>query len=127
MFSKGTDADKERYEKHEQLIKSLARLENVTWMTSHDQPPESATAIVGDLEILIPMAGLINKAEESARLNREIAKLKKDTERAESKLHNPSFVDKAPADVVIKEREKLHELKSLLMKMEQQLEKIAML
>lgn len=127
LFSKGTAIDKERYEHNAPLIKSLARLEMVTWLAPEDKHPESATAIVGDLEILIPMAGLINKTEESARLNREIAKLKKDTERAEAKLHNPSFVDKAPPEVVDKEREKLHELKSVLMKLEKQLEKIAAL
>jgi valyl-tRNA synthetase len=127
LFNKGTDIDKKRYEKNEQLVKSLARLESVTWLAPNDTYPESATAIVGELEILIPMAGLVNKAEETARLNREIAKLIKDEERVEAKLHNPSFVDKAPADVVLKEREKLHELKSVLVKLEQQLEKIATL
>lgn len=127
LLNKGTDIDKERYETHQQLIKSLARLENVTWLAPHEKHPESATAILGELEILIPMAGLIDKNEESARLNREIAKLKKDAERAEAKLQNPSFVDKAPEDVVNKEREKLHEIKNILMKLEQQLEKIAAL
>jgi len=59
------------------------------------------------------MAGLINTQEESARLTREIAKLTKDIERAETKLQNPSFVDKAPADVVAKEKEKLLELTTI--------------
>lgn len=127
LFNKGTAIDKERYENNEHLIKTMARLEKVTWLKPNEPHPESATAIAGELEILIPMAGLIDKKEESARLNREIVKLKKDTERAENKLNNPHFVDKAPADVVEKEREKLNELKSILMKLEQQLEKIAAL
>lgn len=127
LFHKGTAIDKERYDNHQTLIKSLARLENVTWLSPHEKHPESATAIVGELEILIPMAGLINKAEESARLNREIIKLKKDAERTEAKLQNPHFVDKAPEDVVKKEREKLLEFKNILMKLKQQLEKIAAL
>ena len=82
---------------------------------------------MGELEILIPMAGLIDKNEESARLNKEMVKLKKDAERAENKLQNPSFVDRAPPDVVEKERLRLNELKSTLKKLEQQLEKIASL
>ena len=73
------------------------------------------------------MAGLLDKKEESARLSREIAKLKKDVERAESKLQNPHFVDKAPKDVIQKEQDKLDEAKSVLMKLEVQLEKIAAL
>lgn len=125
LFKKGTSIDKERYENNQHLIKTLARLENVTWLTANEPHPESATAIVGDLEILIPMAGLIDKKEESARLSKEIAKLKKEAERAEAKLQNPHFVDKAPAEVVTKEREKLNEVKSILMKLETQLEKIA--
>jgi valyl-tRNA synthetase len=127
LLTKGTPEDKIRYAANERLIMHFARLESVTWLTADATPPESATALVGDLEILIPMAGLIDKKEESARLNREIAKLKKDTERAESKLQNPSFIDKAPADVVTKEKDKLLELKSTLEKLEQQLQKIAAL
>jgi valyl-tRNA synthetase len=127
LFHKGTEADKKRFAKHETLIKSLGRLESVTWLQLSDTYPESATALVGELEILIPMAGLINKAEESNRLNREIAKLSKDAERAENKLQNPGFTDRAPADVVEKERAKLDELKTTIYKLQMQLEKIAVM
>lgn len=127
LFNKGTSIDKERYDNNQLLIKSLAKLDNVTWLQPGEKHPESATGILGELEILIPMAGLIDKAEESARLNREIVKLKKDAERAEAKLQNPNFVDKAPAEVVEKEREKLYELKNVLTKLEKQLEKIVAL
>lgn len=125
LFNKGTEDDRKRFSANQNLIMNLARLEKTTWLNANDAIPESATALVGDLEILIPMAGLIDKKEESARLEREIAKLKKETERAESKLQNPSFVDKAPQDVVAKERDKLAELKGTLTKLEQQLQKIA--
>lgn len=124
LFNKGTDLDKERFEKNKHLITNLAKFESTTWLSAKETPPESATALVGDLEILIPMAGLINKAEESARLNREIAKLAKETERTESKLQNPSFVDKAPADVVEKEKLKIAELKVTLEKLRVQLKKL---
>jgi len=102
----------------------FARLESVTWINAEEAPKEAATALVGDLEILIPMAGLIDKKEESARLNREILKLKKDAERAENKLQNPNFIDKAPVEVVNKEKDRLLELKNMLEKLEQQLQKI---
>lgn len=127
LFKKGSAADKERFTNNQHLIMTLAKLDKVTWLQENEAHPESATALVGDLEILIPMAGLINKDEESARLNREIAKLKKETERAESKLNNPNFADKAPADVVSKERDKLMELQSTLTKLEEQLQRIAAL
>ena len=107
LLRKGTAIDKERYKRNENLILRLARLESCTGLAENEPHPESAIILVGELEILIPMAGLINKEEESARLTKEIIKLQKEIERAEMKLQNPSFVDKAPPEVVEKEREKL--------------------
>lgn len=127
FFHKGSSLDPARFEKYQHLIKTLARLESARWLTASEPHPESATALVGDLEILIPMAGLIDKQEESARLNREIAKLTKDAEKTESKLENPSFVDRAPKEVVEKERARLAELKAALEKMQAQLKKISQL
>jgi valyl-tRNA synthetase len=127
IFSKGSDLDKSRYEKNQHLIMPLAKFAETHWMQTGEALPEVATALAGDLEILIPLAGLIDRKEESARLNREIAKLAKDAERTESKLQNPSFVDKAPVEVVDKERGRLNELKTTLEKLHQQLEKMASL
>lgn len=127
LLCKGTAIDREWFTRHERLVMSLARLASATWLAADETPPESATALVGELEILIPMAGLIDKQEESDRLSREIAKLKKEVERAESKLQNASFVDRAPQDVVEKERARLLEVKVTLTKLENQLEKIAAL
>lgn len=124
LFNKGDEHDKKRYAANKSLIDTLAKIEKVTWLSPNDPIPESATGLVGDLEILIPMEGLIDKKEESARLTREITKLTKETERAETKLQNPNFVDKAPADVVEKEREKLNELKSVLFKLTERLQKM---
>jgi valyl-tRNA synthetase len=125
LFKQGDANDKKLYEKNQHLIATLAKFEAARWLTAGDSIPESATVLVGDLEILIPMAGLIDKNEESARINREIAKLAKEAENAEIKLKNPSFVDRAPRDVVEKERGRLTELKITLEKLHQQLEKIA--
>jgi valyl-tRNA synthetase len=124
LFNKGTPLDRTRYTKNKNLIDTLARLAETTWLADKATLPESTTILVGDLEILIPMAGLINKEEESARLNREIAKIAKEAERIESKLQNANFVDRAPVDVVAKEREKLGELHTVLSKLEVQLKKI---
>lgn len=127
LLQKGTELDKKRFHDNQHLIMTLAKLADVTWLKADEKHPESATALLGELEILIPMAGLIDKTEESARLNREIAKLLKDAERGEAKLQNPNFVDRAPSDVVEKERVKLNELKTTLNKLEEQLKKIASL
>ncbi len=127
LLNKGTPLDQQRFAKHRFLILTLAKLADATWLVPPAIAPESATAMVGELEMLIPMAGLIDKAEESERLSREIAKLAKEADRAESKLQNPQFVDRAPNEVVEKERMRLADLQNTLQKLAQQLEKIAAL
>ncbi len=121
LLRKGTPVDKNNEQQHHVLLMTLAKLESIKWLNADETPPPSATAFLGELEIFIPMAGFINKEEENARLNREIAKLQKDLSVIENKLNNPQFVDKAPADVVAKERARQVELTSTLSKLEKQL------
>ncbi|UCD32463.1 MAG: hypothetical protein JSV38_00735, partial [Desulfobacterales bacterium] len=89
--------------------------------------PESATALVGEMKVLIPMEGLIDKDAEIQRLNKELDKQQKQYEQVEKKLDNPNFIDKAPAQVVEKERSKLSEIKIAIEKLQEQLEKISKL
>jgi valyl-tRNA synthetase len=105
----------------------LARTESITVLDDEAQAPESAIALVGDMKVLIPMAGLIDKGAELARLDKEIGRLRADIERIQTKLGNPSFVDKAPAVVVAKERERLGEQGAALAQLEAQQAKIASL
>jgi valyl-tRNA synthetase len=124
LIRNATEDDKVLFDRNQHLIKTLAKLESIKWLLANEPYPESATTLAGQLEILIPIAGLIDKNEESARLNKEISKLKKEAERTETKLQNPNFSEKAPADVVSKEQAKLAELKIALSKLEKQLKKI---
>ena len=73
---------------------------------------------------MIPMSGLIDKAAEIARLDKEIAKLRKETERGAAKLGNADFIGRAPAAVVEKERARLAELQTAVTKLEEQLTRI---
>ncbi|NOU21111.1 MAG: valine--tRNA ligase, partial [Methyloglobulus sp.] len=104
-------------------LQKLGRLETITCLQNGGTAPESAMALVGNLKILIPMAGLIDKAAELARLDKEIQKINNELPRAEGKLNNPAFVDKAPADVIEKEQAKLADLRSSLKNLEAQREK----
>ena len=97
----------ELIEKYTTILMSLGKLTFIHILKDDEPVPVSASAVVGDLELLIPMAGLIDKSAELARLDKEIMKLDKDIGLAEGKLNNPSFADKAPADIISKEREKL--------------------
>jgi valyl-tRNA synthetase len=92
----------------------LARTESVTVLEPGQEPPESALALVGEMQVLIPMAGLIDKEAELKRLDKEIARLEGDVARTQAKLANPSFVDKAPATVVEKERERMAESRAAI-------------
>jgi len=120
----GKDSDRERLTANHNFMCRLAKLEGITWLNAEDSAPASATGLVGDMEILVPMAGLIDKDAEIERLGKEIEKLRKEVARGEGKLRNPNFVDKAPDDVVAKEREKLDDHRSQQARLEEQMEKI---
>ena len=94
-------------------------------LADDDKGPASATAVVGELSVLIPMAGLIDKDAELARLDKAIEKLSKDAERVRGKLNNENFVGKAPEAVINKEKAKLAEAESTLAKMVDQKAQIA--
>jgi valyl-tRNA synthetase len=108
-------------------LQKLARLESMAWLATDEVAPESAIALVGEMQILIPMAGLIDKAAELARLDKEILRIKNDLPRVEGKLNNPAFVDKAPEEVLNKERVKLADMQASLSNLEQQRVKISSL
>ena len=88
------------------FIESLARLSEIVLLDEGEAGPLSVTKLVDGAELLIPMAGLINKEDELARLEKEIARIDGEIARIDNKLSNASFVDKAPAAVVAKEKEK---------------------
>jgi valyl-tRNA synthetase len=112
---------------HRPYLNFLARTESITVLEPGDAGPESATALVGNMKVLIPLAGLIDKDAELARLDKEMGRLRQDIERTEKKLANPSFVDKAPEAVVQKERDKLAKANAALTDLEAQAEKIRQL
>ena len=122
-----SELDQKRLENSGTLISKLARTSSIDSLANGEQAPESATALVGDMKVLIPMAGLINKDEELARLDKEIAKLNNELKRLTGKLSNPKYVDKAPKEVVEKEQEKKQHAESKLQNLSLQREKIASL
>ncbi|MCX7073287.1 MAG: valine--tRNA ligase [Methylococcales bacterium] len=127
LLQNGSQQDAERLETNRVYLNRLARLETMTWLNPDEVAPESAIAIVGEMQILIPIAGLIDKTAELARLGKEILKLQTELERIEVKLGNPSFVEKAPAAVLEKERSRLAELQSTFGNLKAQYVKISAL
>jgi len=120
LMRNGSEQDKSRLQSNMNFLQKLAKLESVTWLNEGDEVPMSATALVGDMEVLVPMAGLIDKDAELARLQKEIDKASKDLQRIQGKLGNESFVAKAPAAVVEKEQAKLADLTLTVAKLNEQ-------
>jgi len=109
------------------FIDRLARLESVTVLKEGEEAPASAAAVVGEMEILIPMAGLIDKEAELARIAKAMGKLEQDVARFKGKLSNEKFVSNAPEAVIEKEKAKLADSESQLAKLKAQHETIAAL
>ena len=118
-----SDADIERLETHRNALNKLAKLENINVLTNEDAP-EAALALVGEMKVLIPLAGLINKDEELQRLSKDITKLEANIEKTRNKLNNPNFKDKAPVAVVEKEQDRIKEQEQTLSELHQQKEKM---
>ncbi|MFA6687415.1 MAG: class I tRNA ligase family protein, partial [Desulfuromonas sp.] len=108
-------------------IKALARVEDLTCAVKLEQPAQVAKQVAGKVEILLPLAGLIDVAEEEKRLNKEIAKVQKDVNMFSKKLSNEKFVANAPAQVLEKDRGKLAAAQEKLQVLQASLAKIVAL
>ncbi len=124
LLRNGGAEDQRRLTQNSQYLRKLAKLEQISWLSADTEAPMAATALAGELEILVPIAGLIDKDAEVSRLNKEISKLETDLSRLRGKLDNPSFVDKAPTAVVAREREKLQAQEQALATLQEQLHRI---
>ena len=123
LLQQCSSTDLERLETHRNALDKLAKLESITIITNEEMP-EAALALVGEMRVLIPMTGLINKDEELKRLTKDIGKLESNIEKTRAKLNNPNFKDKAPAAIVEKEQDRIKEQEQTLVELRQQKQKI---
>jgi valyl-tRNA synthetase len=94
---------------HGAIVERAARCK-LALVDALPEPPHSAKAVLQGVQLVVPLEGLIDLAAEKARLEREAGKVEKDIEQGRKKLANASFVERAPAEVVEKERERLADL-----------------
>jgi valyl-tRNA synthetase len=113
------DKEKSGLTQHKRLLKKLAKLEEINWLPASEEAPVSAVQLYGNLEILVPMDGLIDVEAEKLRLSKELNKLESNAEALEGRLNNPKFVSNAPKKIVEKEQGKLQEIKSAVMVLQQ--------
>ena len=98
LLQNASDTDRARIERMKDSIQFLARVESLRLLNDGEVAPQSATALLGTMSLLVPMAGLIDKNAELARLDKQIAKLESDLAKTEVRVNNPNF-GKAPEAV----------------------------
>ena len=122
LLMKGAAAlDLANIERHRAYLEKLAGLENITVIGAEATAPQSATAVVGELTLLVPMAGLIDAAAEADRLAKRIGKAQEDLGKTNAKLTNDNFVRNAPEAVVVAERERAADLERTIAGLQEQL------
>ena len=124
LLRNGSPTDKERMEIHKPYLQKLAKLKDISWLEDGHEAPASATQRFDELEILVPLEGLIDVDAERSRLMKEINKLLSGLKAVETKLNNKKFVNNAPSSIVIKEREKKNQISSTLESFETQLKNL---
>lgn len=125
LLRNASPEDQRRLNETRALLHKLAKLEQIDLLEDTAEAPMSATALAGQMEVLVPMAGIIDKDAELARLLKELDKLDKEIARLDGKLSNAGFVSKAPAEVVEKERAKLTDMQSAATRLRDQHQRIA--
>ena len=124
LLQNWTAEDQSLYNETAVFTRTLAKVETVSWLEPEADAPESATALVGEMNVLIPLAGLIDKDAEIARLEKEITKLEKGLAGLEGRLSNPNFTERAKPEVVAKAREQAEEQRGAMEQLQGQLDKI---
>jgi valyl-tRNA synthetase len=120
-----TAADRERAERHESHLRKLAGIANIDFVPAGEAVKGSATALLGAMRILVPLAGLIDVAAERDRLGKQLAKTNDDLAKMRRKLENQSFVANAPAEVVAKDQARVAELEQRASQLSEQLARLA--
>jgi len=113
-----SDALKTQLLGQEKLLKSLAKLETINWIAADAEVENAAVAPLADVKIFLPLAGLVNVAEELARVSKNIEKINKEMGGLKGRLGNAKFVDSAPEAVVAKARADLAALEATLLELE---------
>jgi valyl-tRNA synthetase len=125
LLQHASDTDRNRAEKHANLLHRVGRVESITVLDNDEKPPAAATALLGDLRLLVPMKGVIDVDAERSRLEKQRDKIGAELARSTAKLGNERFVNNAPADVVTQERQRAVEFEKTIAQLGEQLEKLA--
>jgi valyl-tRNA synthetase len=124
LLQNATDKDKENLEAHGKYLSILGKFESIQVLDAQDTAPESATAIIDDLKVLVPLGSFIDPKAEQERLSKEILKVDKEIAGVKSRLDNPAFADKAPENIVNAAKEQLAAAESKKQLLAEQIERL---
>jgi valyl-tRNA synthetase len=124
LLENASEADLARLHPTRHFIERLANLSGLRALVTNESAPESAVALLGEMRILVPMAGLIDVTAEIGRLEKRIAKIRQDLAKTEAKLANANFVANAPASVVEQEHGRIADFSRELTSLEVQLVRV---
>jgi len=125
LLDQSSKEDRERAARNAHLLQRVGRVESVTALDDGEEAPAAATALLGEMRLLVPMKGLIDVAAEQARLQKQRQRLENDLGRCRGKLDNANFVNNAPSEVVTKEQERADDFERQLSQLAEQLERLA--
>jgi valyl-tRNA synthetase len=123
----GSDEVREVLSVEEALVRSLARTGVLTLSSAGDAPAGTVVSVVGDAQVCVHLKGTVDVAAERARIEKDIAKAEKELAGVKGRLGNESFVARAPAEIVEKERARQAELEERIAKLKKSLERLGSL
>ena len=106
------------------LLARVGRVESVDTVPEGEEAPPAATALLGNMRIHVPMAGLVDVESERTRIGKQLNKASQDLEKAKAKLSNENFVSNAPPAVVTQERERVAEFEQQIQNLEEQFQRL---
>jgi valyl-tRNA synthetase len=118
------DRDRRYAERNSLLLGRVGRVESVTSLAAGEEAPPAATALLGNMRLLVPMAGLIDVAAERTRLTKQRGKVDADLSKSRAKLANDNFVNNAPEAVVTQERMRVKDFEQQIAQLDDQLARL---
>lgn len=112
-------------ESHKEYFEHLAKVDQLECKAKTKKPKKAASAVINNLDIYLPLKGLIDFKVEKARLQKEISRLERQLEELNTKLQSQDFLNKAPKEVISREKKKKSDFESNLVKLKSNLESLA--
>ena len=124
LLVESADEDRLFAERNSLLLRRVGRVASIQALEANEEPPLSATALLGNMRLLVPMAGIMDVDAEKARISKQRERIATDLQRSQGKLSNEKFVNNAPADVVTQEKQRVTEFERQISQLDEQLQRL---